>query len=59
MNKGYTENWPKEMFAIDSLLKTNRLTYKIRNLNGETIIIISFYEKRIVEYIINELLSRT
>ena len=37
-NNGYKENWSKEIFAINSVLKTNALTYKIKGLNGETII---------------------
>ena len=32
-SKGYTENWSKEMFVIDSVLKTNLWTYKIKDLN--------------------------
>ena len=43
-NKDYTENWSRKMFMIDSLLKTNHLTYKVKELNGEKIIG-SFYEK--------------
>ena len=47
------------MFVIDSVLKTNHWKFKIKDLNLE-IIIGSFYEKRVVvEYVINELLSRT
>ena len=46
--KGYTENGSKEIFAIDSVLKTNWWTYNIRNVNGETIVIISFYEKELL-----------
>ena len=42
-SRGYNENWSKEIFVIDSLLKTNSWTYKIKDLNGETIIG-SFYE---------------
>ena len=34
---GYTKNWSKEIFWIDSVLKTNTLTYKIKDLNGEAI----------------------
>ena len=34
-SKGYTENWPREMFIIDSVLKTNPWTYKIKDLNRE------------------------
>ena len=49
----------REIFIIDSVSKTNLWNYKIKDLNGEKIIG-SFYEKGIVvQYIINELLSRT
>ena len=41
-SKGYTENWSKEIFVIDSVLKTNTWTYEIKDLNGEKIIE-SFY----------------
>ena len=34
-SKGYTENWSREIFIIDSLLKTNTWTYKIKDLIGE------------------------
>ena len=37
-SKGYTENWSKEIFIIESLLKTNPWTYKIKDLNGEKLI---------------------
>ena len=43
-SNGYTENWWKEIFIVDSVLKTNSWIYKIKDLNGETIIG-SFYEK--------------
>ena len=41
IGKCYTENWSREIFIIDSVLKTNPypLTYKIKDLNGEKIII--------------------
>ena len=32
-SKGYTENWPREIFIINSVLKTNPWTYKIKDLN--------------------------
>ena len=32
-SKGYTENWSREIFIIDSVLKTNPWTYKIKDLN--------------------------
>ena len=44
-NKGYTENWSREIFIIDFVLKTNSWTYKIKDLNVEKIIG-SFYEKK-------------
>ena len=37
-SKGYTENWSREIFIINSVLKTNPWTYKIKDLNGEKII---------------------
>ena len=43
-SKCYTKNWLKEIFVIDSVLKTYHWTYKIKDLNGETIIG-RFYEK--------------
>ena len=69
-SKGYTENWSSEILIIDSVLKTNPWTYKLKDLNGEKKIG-SFYEKEFlsdcnrtrtrifVGYFINELLSRT
>ena len=39
-----TKNWSRELFFIDSLLKTNSWTYKIKDLNEE-VVIGSFYEK--------------
>ena len=46
-SKVYTENWSKEMFVIDSMLKTYLWTYKIKDLNGEKITG-SFYEKEVL-----------
>ena len=46
-SKGYTENWSREIFIFDSLLKTNAWTYKIKDLNGEKIIG-KFYEKELL-----------
>ena len=43
-NKRYTENLLREIFIIDSVLKTNPWTYKLTDLNREKIII-SFYGK--------------
>ena len=42
--KGYPENWSEEILIIESLLKTNPQTYKIKDLNGEKIIG-GFYKK--------------
>ena len=43
-SKCYTKNWSREIFIINSVLKTNPWTYKIKDLNKERIIE-SFYEK--------------
>ena len=32
-SKGYAENWSREVFIIDSMLKTNPWIYKIKDLN--------------------------
>ena len=37
-SKDYTENWSREIFIIDSVLKTNPWTYKIKDLNGKKLI---------------------
>ena len=42
--KGNTKHWSKQMFFIDSVLKTNPWAYKIRDLNEEKTIG-SFYGK--------------
>ena len=34
-SKGYTENWSREIFIINSVLKTHPWTYKIEDLNRE------------------------
>ena len=33
LSKGYTEYWSRKIFIIDSILKTNHWTYKIKDLN--------------------------
>ena len=38
-SKGYTENWSREVFIIDSSLKSNPWTYKIKDLKGEKFIV--------------------
>ena len=35
--KGYTPNWSTEVFIVDEVLKTRPTTYKLRDLNGESI----------------------
>ena len=35
LSKGYTDNWLKEIFIIDSVLKTNPWSYKIKDLSRE------------------------
>ena len=47
-SKGYTENWSREVFIVDSVLKTNTWSYKIKDINGEKIIG-SFYEKELLQ----------
>ena len=42
-DKGYTPNWTEEIFTIDKIQYTNPITYKIKDLNDETIEG-SFYE---------------
>ena len=36
-NKGYAENWSREIFIINSLLKINPWTYKNEYFNGAKI----------------------
>ena len=44
--KGYTPNWPEEIFVIKKLKNTVPWTYIINDLNGEEIIG-TFYEKEL------------
>ena len=46
-SKDYTENWSIEIFIIDSVLKSNHSTDKLKELNGEKITG-SFYQKELV-----------
>ena len=48
-SKVYTENWSREIFIIDSVLKTKPQTYKIKDLNRK--IIGRFYEKELLRSI--------
>ena len=45
-SKGYTGNWSKEVFVIDSVLKTNPWTHEIKDLNRQKVIG-SFHEKEL------------
>ena len=47
LQKGYTENWSREIFIIDSVLKANPWTYQIKYLNGGKIMG-SFNEKELL-----------
>ena len=58
-SKGYTENWSRKIFIIDSILKTNHWTYKIKDLNRKKNNKKILGKSIVVEYIINELLSKT
>ena len=49
--KGYTENWSREIFIIDSVLKNNSWTYEIKDLNGEKMIR-NFCEKGLLQSIL-------
>lgn len=48
-NKGYLPNFTNELFIISKVLKTNPITYKIRDMSNEEIIG-SFYEPEMVKY---------
>ena len=45
-SRGHIENWSREIFIIDSVLKTYPWTYKIKDLNREKIMG-SFHEKQL------------
>ena len=36
--KGYETNWTKEIFVVSKILKTNPITYAIKDLNDEPIL---------------------
>ena len=46
-NKGFTDNWSREVFLIDSVMKNNPWTFKIKDSNGKNIIR-NFYEKELL-----------
>ena len=47
ISKSYNENWSREIFIIDSVMKANSWTYQIKDLYREKIIE-SFYEKELL-----------
>ena len=48
-SKDHVENWSREKFSIDFVLKSNTWTYKIKDLKREKVIG-SSYEKKIVAW---------
>ena len=50
-NFSIAENWSRETFITDSVLKTNHWTYRIKDLNWEKIIG-SFHEKELLQSIL-------
>ena len=48
-SKDYVENWSREKYSIDFVLKSNTWTYKIKDLKREKVIGNS-YEKKIVAW---------
>lgn len=47
--KGFLPNFTNELFVISKVLKTNPITYRIRDMDGEEIVG-SFYEAEMVKY---------
>jgi transposase InsO family protein len=37
--KGYTPNWSKELFTVADVIRTHPITYQIKDLNGEYILL--------------------
>jgi hypothetical protein len=37
--KGYTPNWSKELFTVANVIRTSPITYQIKDLNGEYILL--------------------
>lgn len=46
--KGYKPNWTKEIFVVTEVVKTNPITYKIKDLNDEDILG-SFYRQELLK----------
>jgi hypothetical protein len=47
--KGYLPNWTTELFTVSKVLKTNPVTYKIKDFNDEEVTGI-FYEQELVKF---------
>lgn len=47
-DEGCTPNWTEEIFLIDKIQYTNRITYKLKDLNNEEIKG-SFYEPKLLK----------
>ena len=47
-SKGYTSNWNRELFKVNEVLKTQPLTHKIEDINGE-IIEGKYYEQELLK----------
>ena len=45
--KGYQTNWTTEIFRVTEVIRTNPITYKIADLNGEAIVG-SFYKEELL-----------
>ena len=50
-NFSIAENWSRETFTTDSVLKTNHWTYRMKDLNWEKIVG-SFHEKELLQSIL-------
>ena len=46
-DKGYTPNWTEEIFVVDTVVYTDPITYKLKDLSGEEILG-SFYEQELL-----------
>jgi hypothetical protein len=53
--KGYTPNWSKEIFVVGDVVSSNPVTYYIKDLNGEYIVVpnqnkpAGFYEQQLLK----------
>ena len=45
-DKGFTPNWTEEVFVVDGILHTKPVTYRLVDLQGETVMG-SFYEQEL------------